>query len=105
MSDAAMAGVETGLRFAQARAALLADDIANLQSPGFVPHDVHLVAAPPNSASPFGAVFERIDAGPVQTLERALGAAAHNAITYRELTEQEHAMLREVRIVAEESRR
>jgi flagellar basal body rod protein FlgB len=105
MSDAAMAGVETGLRFAQARAALLADDIANVQSPGFIPRDAHLVAAPPDAGSPFGAAFETIDGGPVQTLERALGAAAHNAITYRELTEQEHALLREVRIVAEESRR
>jgi hypothetical protein len=105
MNDSGIDAVEAGMRFARTRAAVLADDVANARTPGFVAHDVSQVGDDP-SRTPFSVVLQEVQArGPGGVLEFALGAQARNAVTYRALADQEHAMLKELRTVAEEVRR
>lgn len=110
MSDLAFDYVEAGMRFARLRAAALAEDVANARTPGFVPHDLARAengsAGPGSAGAPFSAVLHQIAAsGTVGLLEYAMSAQAKNAVAYRALAEQERAMLRELRTVAEEARR
>ena len=101
-----MEAVEGGMRFVRGRAALLADDVANARTPGFVPRDAALVQSDDPAHAPFAVVMKNATTGgPASVLEFAMGAQARNAVMYRALTDQEHAMLRELRTVAEESRR
>ena len=94
------------MRFAHARAAVLAEDVANARTPGFVPRDAVREEGVEPSGLPFGAVLREVAAsGAIGVLEFAMGAQAKNAVTYRALTDQEHAVLRELRTVAEEARR
>jgi hypothetical protein len=110
MSDSAFSYVEAGMSFARMRAATLADDVANARTPGFVAHDLARVendSAPGSAAgAPFSVVLRDVAArGAVGLLEYAMSAQAKNAVAYKALAEQEHAMLRELRTVAEEARR
>lgn len=94
------------MRFAQARAEVLAEDVANARTPGFVPRDAVRLERDEAAGPPFGAVLRDVAAsGATGVLEYAMGAQAKNAVTYRALADQEHAMLRELRTVAEEARR
>jgi len=105
MSSFGFAAVEQGLRIARERAAYLAADAANAQTPGFVPHDV-AVGPGSGGGAPFAAALREVQAtGASGVLEYAMGATAKNAVTFRALSEQERSMLREFRIVAEEARR
>ena len=103
MSDLAFDYVEAGMRFAHARAAALAEDVANARTPGFVPHDAARVES---DGAPFSAVLHNVAAsGVVGVLEYAMSAQAKNAVAFKALADQERAMLRELRTVAEEVRR
>lgn len=94
------------MRFTRARGGLLAEDVANARTPGFVARDAQLAPNDSGTGPPFSAVLQEIDVrGPVGVLEYAMGAQARNAVTYHELVDQERAMLHELRTVAEESRR
>src|SRR5215469_4715209 len=104
MSDRAFDAIEGGMRFAQARASVLADDVANARTPGFVAYDAARVNDD-GLGAPFATVLQQVQAqGPASVLEFAMGAQARNAVTYRALADQEHAMLKELRTVAEEER-
>lgn len=106
MSERGLEAIEAGMRFAQARAAVLADDVANARTPGFVAHDAALATGDGDESAPFALVLESASTrGPASVLEFAMSAQARNAVTYRALADQEHAMLKELRSVAEESRR
>ncbi len=107
MGDSALSYIEAGMSFAHGRAAFLAADIANARSPGFRPVDLKLVAATSDGAGPgLRAVPVGVEAhGMVGVVEYAMTAQAKNSMTYRALADQERAMLREFRTVAEESRR
>jgi len=106
MSDQGLDYIEAGMRFARTRAAVLADDVANARTPGFVPRDAARAPGDVRSGQPFSAVLQEVQAsGAVGVLEFAMTAQAKNAVTYRALADQEHAMLRELRTVAEEARR
>ena len=101
MDDRGIGTIEAGMRFAQTRAAILADDVANARTPGFVPRDV----AQSGDGS-FGTVLREVQAsGPAHVVEFVMAAEAKNAVTFRALADQEHAMLRELRTVAEDARR
>ena len=94
------------MRFAQTRAAVLAEDVANARTPGFVPRDALRAQGAGPAGPPFSAVLRDVTAhGAAGVLEFAMGAQAKNAVEYRALADQEHAMLRELRTVAEEARR
>jgi len=106
MSDNAFGLVEQGMRLAQLRAAVLAEDTANARTPGFVARDV----SPKLEVSPSGIRFATAmlvaeKPGEMGTIERAMGATAENAMRFRALAVQERAMLREFRSVAEDARR
>lgn len=107
MGDSALSYIEAGMSFAHARAAFLAGDIANARTPGFRPDDLKLVTASSNPAAPeLRAVPVEVEAhGTVGVIDYAMTAQAKNSMTYRALADQERAMLREFRTVAEESRR
>ena len=106
MSDRGLDYIEAGMRFAQTRAAVLAEDVANARTPGFVPRDAIREQGDATGGAPFATVLRDVVAsGAVGVLEYAMGAQAKNAATYRALADQERAMLREVRTVAEEARR
>lgn len=105
MSDVAIEDIEAAMRFGRTRSELLAEDVANARTPGFVAKDALLVPQDGDGA-PFGTVYQDVVAqGSVGVLEYAMGAQARNAVTYHELAAQERAMLHELRTVAEESRR
>jgi len=97
------------------RATVLADDLANARTPGFVARDAapalpagetHGPDSGAGGAPTFGAVLREISArGVAGVVEYAMGAQARNAVVYRTLADEEHAMLRELRTVAEEARR
>lgn len=94
------------MRFARYRAAVLASDAANAGTPGFTSRDVTPVAQITEGGVRFAAAIRDVDAGgSVNTIEYAMGAIAKNAVWYRALVRQAHAMLREFRTVAEETRR
>lgn len=106
MSQLAFSFIEQGLRLAGERASVLAADAVNARTPGFVVRDLapHLRQGEDEIALDAAAV--RVDAGGGSgTLEYVMGAVAKNAVTYRALVEQERAMLREYKTVAEEARR
>ncbi len=106
MSDRGFDYIEAGMSFARARSAVLAEDVANARTPGFVPRDADRLASDLPSGAPFSAVLHDVAAqGPVGVLEFAMGAQAKNVSTYHALADQERAMLRELRTVAEEARR
>lgn len=105
MSEFALACVEEGMRFAQRRAAVLAADVANAKTPGFVAGDIAPVPQLAQDGPRFAAAMRQVDTGSSGLLEYAMGASARNSVTYRALAEQERAMLREFRVVAEEARR
>ncbi len=106
MSDRAFDLIETGLRFARTRSVVLAEDVANARTPGFVARDVQLAPEDDRAAPHFATVLRDIQVkGATGVLEFAMGAQAKNAVTYRALADQEHALLRELRTVAEEARR
>lgn len=105
MSDFGFSAVEEGMRIARARAAYLAADAANATSPGFEARD--LTVAPGGSRSaPFSVALVRSGApGGTNIIDYTMAANAKNAVSYRALADQERAMLREFRTVAEEARR
>lgn len=106
MSDLALNDIEAGMRFARTRAALLAEDVANARTPGFVARDAALVPRAGGESPRFATVLHEVGAqGTVGVLEFAMGAQAKNAVAYRALADQERAILRELRTVAEEARR
>jgi hypothetical protein len=106
MSDRAFDLIETGLRFARTRSAVLAEDVANARTPGFVARDAQLAPEDDGAAPRFATVLRDVQVkGATGVLEFAMGAQAKNAVTYRALADQEHALLRELRTVAEEARR
>ena len=106
MSELAFSLVEQGLRMARARAAVLASDAANARTPGFVAKDIATVAQSRDGHFELAAaVVEPQTSGSSGTIEYAMGALAKTAVTYRALAEQERAMLREFRTVADEARR
>jgi hypothetical protein len=98
--------VETAMQFSQYRAALLAGDAANASSAGFHPTDAALAIEPAAGGLRFAAAMRDVEsAGPVSTVEYAMGGIAKNSVWYRALAGQAHAILREFRTVAEEARR
>lgn len=98
--------VEQSMRFAQYRAALLAGDAANAHSAGFQPSDAALVPDASGGGLRFAAALRDVEtAGPISTVEYAMGAIAKNSVWYRALARQARAILREFRVVAEEARR
>lgn len=106
MSELGFSLVEQGMRIAQQRAAVLAEDAANARSPGFVARDVAPVLESSEDGIRFAASVRIAQgAGVGGTIEYAMGATAENSVRFRALADQERAMLREFRTVAEESRR
>lgn len=108
MSELAFSLVEQGMRLASDRAAVLAGDAANARTPGFVVADLAPRPRPSREgdAIALDAVALRVnEGGQAGTVEYVMGATAKNAVTYRALADQERAMLREYKVVAEEARR
>lgn len=106
MADGAIGLVEQGLRVAQLRGGVLAEDAANARSTGFVARDVDPVLARTDGGLVFAAAVRSAGSrGESGTVEYAMGATAENSLRFRSLADQEHAMLREYRSVAEEARR
>jgi flagellar basal body rod protein FlgB len=106
MVDGALGLVEQGLEVAQLRARVLAEDAANARSGGFRARDVTPEAALTERGLEFAAaVREAPVAGESGTIEFAMGATAENSLRFRALADQERAMLREYRSVADEARR
>ena len=106
MVDESFGLIEQGLRVTQLRARALAEDAANARSTGFVARDV----APAPELTDRGLVFAAAvrsapASGESGTIEYAMGATAENSLRFRALADQERAMLREYRTVAEDERR
>jgi flagellar basal body rod protein FlgB len=101
MSQNGFDAIESGLAFAKLRSVVLARDATNARTPGFQPIDI----AP--AGDRFGGMVVRaLDAtGTAGTIERSMAASAQNSVRYRALADQERAMLREFRSVAEEARK
>jgi flagellar basal body rod protein FlgB len=106
MYDIGFGLVEQGLRMAQQRAIVLAGDAANARTPGFVARDLSPVVEASAEGFQFAAAMhDAPSTGEGGTIEYAMGATAANSIRFRALADQEHAMLREFRTVAEDARR
>src|SRR5579872_398382 len=106
MAELALEYVESGLRFALDRAAVLAGDAANARTPGFSAQDLAAGAVRSSEGLRFEATLRQVEAsGPVAVMEYAMAAQGENATCYHALADQERAMLHEVRMVAEEARR
>ena len=106
MAEGAIGLVEQGMRVAQLRGGVLAEDAANARSTGFVARDVEPVLARTDAGVAFAAAVRTAGVpGESGTIEFAMGATAENSLRFRALADQEHAMLREFRSVAEEARR
>lgn len=102
----ALSIIEQGLAFAQRRAAVLASDAANANTPGFVARDIAPAPRPTPEGIRFATVLgEFPDESGAGSLEYAMGATAKNGVWFRALTVQARAILREFKTVAEESRR
>jgi hypothetical protein len=102
----ALGMVEEAMRFAHYRAAVLASDAANASSAGFQPTDVALSPRLAEGGMRFAAAVSEVQtAGPVSTVEYAMGAIAKNSVWYRALAQEARAIMREFRTVAEEVRR
>ena len=101
MSQAGFDAVECGMAFARSRAIVLAADAANARTQGFQPVDI----AP--AGDRFGGMVVRAlsASGTAGTIERSMAASAQNSVRYRALADQERAMLREFRSVADDARR
>lgn len=98
--------VQNSMDFAQYRAAILAADAANAGSTGSHPRDISLETNASAGGLRFAAALRDVEtAGPVSTVEYAMGAIAKNSVWYRALARQTRAILREFRTVAEEARR
>jgi len=75
-------------------------------SPGFVARDIAPVDEQTDDGMRFAAaVREAAGAGESGSIEYAMGATAENSLRCRALADQERAMLREFRSVAEGARR
>ena len=106
MAELGLSLVEQGMRVAQQRAAVLAADAANAGTPGFVARDVKPVFDESSSGMTFAAAVQTAQAaGEGGTIEYAMAATAENSVHFRALADQERAMLREFRTVADEARR
>lgn len=106
MAEFGLTLVEQGMRVAQQRAAVLAVDAANARTPGFVAGDVKPVLDESSGGMTFAAAVQTAQtAGEGGTIEYAMAATAENSVRFRALADQEHAMLREFRTVADEGRR
>ena len=106
MSEIGFSLVEQGMAFAQARAAVLAADAANARSPGFVARDLKPAVEVSGSGVRMASHLQAAtSAGTGGTIEFAMGATAQNSMRFRALADQERAMLREFRTVAEGARR
>lgn len=106
MVDGSFGLVEQGLQISQLRARVLAEDAANARSTGFVARDVAPAAELTGRGLEFAsAVRSAPAAGASGTIEFAMGATAENSLRFRALADQERAMLREYRTVADEARR
>jgi len=106
MGDGSFAVVEQGIEIAQLRARVLAEDAANARSPGFVARDVEPAGELTERGLEFAAAVRSAPAaGESGTIEFAMGATADNSLRFRALADQERAMLREYRTVADEARR
>ena len=106
MAELGLTLVEQGMRVAQQRAAVLAADAANARTPGFVARDVKPVIEESSGGMTFAAAVETAQtAGEGGTIEYAMAATAENSVRFRALADQERAMLREFRTVADEARR
>jgi len=98
--------IEQALRFARYRAAVLAGDAANANTPGFIPRDVVPTAQVGERGLRFAAAIRDVNpGGPAGAIEYAMGGIAKNSVWYRALAAQARAVLREFRTVAEETRR
>jgi len=104
MADMGFELVEQGMRAAQDRAAVLAADAANARTPGFVPSDISPGGEVSASGIRFASVLRPVRSG-VGGLEYAMAATADNSIRFRALADQERAMLREFKTVAENTGR
>jgi flagellar basal body rod protein FlgB len=106
MGDGSLGLVEQGLQIAQLRARVLAEDAANARSSGFVARDVVPAAALTERGMEFAAAIRDAPApGESGSIEFTMGATAENSLRFRALADQERAMLREYRTVADEARR
>lgn len=106
MSDFGFSAVEQGLRLERLRATYLATDAANAGTPGFVAKDLGIGSAGTGEAGAFSAAPVDVHAaGAAGIIEYTMGATAKNAVAYRALADQERAMLREFRTVADEAHR
>ena len=106
MVDGSLGLVEQGLQISQLRARVLAEDAANARTSGFVARDIAPAAAQTERGLEFAAaVREAPTAGESGTIEYTMGATAENSLRFRALADQERAMLREYRTVADEARR
>ena len=106
MVDGALGLVEQGLQIAQLRASVLAEDAANARSGGFVARDVVPAVTPTERGLEFAAAVREAPApGEGGTIEFTMAATAENSLRFRALADQERAMLREYRSVADEARR
>src|SRR5579864_497409 len=105
MSELAFTCVESGLRFAQQRASVLAADTANARTPDFQPKDISLAPVRDAGGMHFATMLRAVQAArPVGLLEYAMAAQGQNAVRYHALADQERAMLHELRTVADEAR-
>ncbi|MBC5823629.1 MAG: hypothetical protein GIW99_06130 [Candidatus Eremiobacteraeota bacterium] len=105
MSAFDLQAVEQGLHFLRDRAAVLASDVANARTQGFVAVDIDPVARVNSAGAVFAEAVKEVGRGKTGVLEYAMGATAQNSVAYKALAEQERAMLKEFRTVAEEARR
>ena len=97
--------VEQGISFLRRRSALLAADVANAHTPGYVSRDAQPLVFQSAAGLRFGAKLKSVPAGGAAALESALAATASNSVAYKALADQERAMLKELRTVIEEARR
>jgi flagellar basal body rod protein FlgB len=106
MAESGLSLVEQGMRVAQQRASVLAADAANARMHGFVARDVKPVFDESSGGMTFAAAVQTAQAaGEGGTIEYAMAATAENSVHFRALADQERAMLREFRTVADEARR
>ena len=103
MDSGALGLVEQGLRFAHSRGAVLAADAANAGTSGGAAADIiPTVEATPGGLR-FAAALRAVASAGV--VDHTMGATAENSIRFRALADQERAMLREFKTIAEEARR
>jgi flagellar basal body rod protein FlgB len=104
MAEIGFTLVEQGMRAAQQRAAVLAADAANARASGFVPSDISPELEISESGLRFASASRPVPNG-IGGIEYAMAATADNSIRFRALADQERAMLREFKTVAEDAGR